>query len=160
MRPRNAQIVESIRGVGPDGKPGNVYPRVSEATIQSIARIPDGHSLIIGGFYGEAESKGKNKVPLLGDIPILNFFFKSKQTQKEQSSLVFVVTPTSYNPTCISSNKKTNERLRDRSSLKEGYDWVDENNPGPAHEPNLKRTLRGGSQRAPYYPAPRYPKYQ
>ena len=159
MRPRNAQIVESIRGVGPDGKPGNVYPRVSEATIQSIARIPDGHSLIIGGFYGEAESKGKNKVPLLGDIPILNFFFKSKQTQKEQSSLVFVVTPTSYNPTCISSNNKTSERLRDSSSLKEGYDWVDENNPGPAHEPNLKRTLRGGPQRAPYYPAPRYPKY-
>ena len=56
MRPRNAQITENIVT-----ESGNVYPRVSEATIQSIARIPDGHSLIIGGFYGEVESKGDNK---------------------------------------------------------------------------------------------------
>ena len=112
MRPRNAQITESIRGVGTDGNPGNEYPRVSEATIQSIARIPDGHSLIIGGFYGEVDSKGGNKIPILGDIPILNFFFKSKQTSKEKSSLVFVVTPTSYNPSCIKSHKKASERLR------------------------------------------------
>ena len=69
MRPRTAQITENIRGAS-----GNFYPRVSEATIQSIARIPDGHSLIVGGFYGEVESKNDNKVPLLGDIPILNFF--------------------------------------------------------------------------------------
>ena len=119
MRPRNAQITENIRGVGTDGNPGNVYPRVSEATIQSIARIPDGHSLIIGGFYGEVDSKGDNKIPILGDIPILNFFFKSKETRKEKSSLVFVVTPTSYNPSCIESHKKASDRVNFKTSLDE-----------------------------------------
>ena len=114
MRPRNAQITENIVT-----KSGNVYPRVSEATIQSIARIPDGHSLIIGGFYGEVESKGDNKIPILGDIPILSFFFKSKQTLKEKSSLVFVVTPTSYNPSCIKSHKKASDRVNFRTSLGE-----------------------------------------
>jgi len=114
MRPRNAQITENIVT-----KSGNVYPRVSEATIQSIARIPDGHSLIIGGFYGEVESKGDNKIPILGDIPILSFFFKSKQTLKEKSSLVFVVTPTSYNPSCIKSHKKASDRVNCRTSLGE-----------------------------------------
>ncbi|MGB2402184.1 MAG: type II secretion system protein GspD [Akkermansiaceae bacterium] len=112
MRPRSAQITENVKGTT-----GNFYPRVSEATIQSIARIPDGHSLVIGGFYGEVESKGDNKVPILGDIPLINFFFKSKKTQKEKSSLVFVVTPTSYNPSCITSHKKTNERVNSASSL-------------------------------------------
>ena len=150
MRPRSAQITDSIEGAS-----GNFYPRVSEATIQSIARIPDGHSLVVGGFYGEVESKDKNKVPFLGDIPIINFFFKSKQTSKEKSSLVFVVTPPSYNPSCINSNKKTSQRLQDAASLKEGNDWVDDNNPGPAHEPNLKRTLRGAvPEEAPYYEKP------
>ena len=114
MRPRSAQITENIKGAS-----GNFYPRVSEATIQSIARIPDGHSLIVGGFYGEVESKDNNKIPILGDIPVLNFFFKSKQTKKEKSSLVFVVTPTSYNPSCIKSNNKTSERLRHKSSINE-----------------------------------------
>ena len=114
MRPRNAQITENIETAS-----GNVYPRVSEATIQSIARIPDGHSLVIGGFYGELESNGDNKVPILGDIPIINFFFKSKKSQNEKSSLVFVVTPTSYNPSCINSHKKTSERVNAASTLGE-----------------------------------------
>ncbi|MFK7910260.1 MAG: type II secretion system protein GspD [Akkermansiaceae bacterium] len=148
MRPRNAQIVENITGAS-----GNVYPRVSEATIKSIARIPDGNSLIIGGFYGQVNSKGKNKVPLLGDIPILNFFFKSKQTSKEQSSLIFVVTPTSYDPSCRASNNRTTGRLRKNMSVTPRHDWVDDKNPGPAHEPNLRRTIRGmRPTEAPYYP--------
>ena len=149
MRPRNAQITENIKSPAT----GNVYPRVSEATVQSIARIPNGHSLIVGGFYGEVQSKGKNKVPLLGDIPIINFFFKSKETKKEQSSLVFVVTPTSYDPANTRSNRETSERLRKGTAFQEGYDWVEEDNPGPAHEPNLSRTIRGMKPtQAPLYP--------
>lgn len=149
MRPRNAQIVENIMGPS-----GNVYPRVSEATIQSIARIPNGHSLMIGGFYGEIASKGKNKVPLLGDIPVLNFFFKSKETRKENSSLVFVVTPTSYDPSCVRTNNNTTRRLRNGMALPTKYDWVEDSNPGPAHEPNMRRTIRGMKpKQAPYYPA-------
>ena len=148
MRPRNAQVVENI-----EGRSGNFYPRVSEASIRSITRIPDGHSLVIGGFYAQADSKGKNKVPLLGDIPVLNFFFKSKNTSKEQSSLVFVVTPTSYDPTCKRSNNKTSAHLRSNMAVKKPHDWVDDENPGPAHEPNLQRTIRGMKHKqAPLYP--------
>lgn len=117
MRPRNAQIVGEVTAVGPLGEAGNTYPRVSEATIESIARIPNGHSMFIGGFYGEVDSKDNNKVPILGEIPIINFFFKSKQTAKEKSSLVFVVTPTSYNPSCVKSNNKMNDTLNLKNNL-------------------------------------------
>ena len=48
MRPRSAQVVDEIVG-----QSGNRYPRVSESMIESIARIPDGHSLVVGGFYGQ-----------------------------------------------------------------------------------------------------------
>ena len=113
MRPRNAQITENIKSA----VSGNVYPRVSEATIESIARIPNGHSLIIGGFYAEVDSKDNTKVPILGDIPVINFFFKSKQTKQEKSSLVFVVTPTSYNPACKKSNDKMRERLQQDAAI-------------------------------------------
>jgi len=117
MRPRNAQIVGEVTAVGADGNPGNTYPRVSEATIESIARIPNGHSMFIGGFYGEVDRKDDNKIPILGDIPVINFFFKSKETATEQTSLVFVVTPTSYNPSCIKSNKKMNDSLNFKNNL-------------------------------------------
>jgi type II secretory pathway component GspD/PulD (secretin) len=138
MRPRNAQIVENVTGPS-----GNTYPRVSEATIESVTRIPDGHSLIVGGFYGALKSNKKTKVSLLGDVPIFKFFFKSKQTSKEQSSLVFVVTPTSYDPSCVRSNSNANGRVRNNLAMQPGHESVDDTNPGPAHESNMRRTIRG-----------------
>ncbi|MBC7979085.1 MAG: hypothetical protein H7Y36_00810 [Armatimonadetes bacterium] len=153
MRPRSAQITGEVIGQGVDGTQGNRYPRVTESMVETLARIPDGNSLIVGGFYGEVQSKDKNKVPLLGDIPILNFFFKSKEASKEQTSLVFIVTPTSYNPTSRTATQRASEMLKGKTELPCDYDWVDPYNPGPAHEPNLKRAVRGMQPKeAPYYP--------
>lgn len=138
MRPRSAQIVDEIKSTS-----GNVYPRVSESMIESIARIPDGSSLIVGGFYGEVQKKDSNKVPLLGDIPVLNFFFKSREAVKESSSLVFVVTPTSYDPSSPNQTCLTSKHLSSQLSLGAEHSWPDQANPGPAHLPDLERTLRG-----------------
>jgi len=148
MRPRSAQIVENIESIT-----GNVYPRVTESMIEALARVPDGHSLVVGGFYGEVSSDKKNKVPLLGDVPGLNFFFKSRESIKEKTSLVFIVTPRSYNPTSGSANASASATIRGATSLSCDSTWADPQNPGPAHEPNLRRTLRGmAPQEAPYYP--------
>lgn len=150
LRPRSAQIVEQIESVT-----GNFYPRVSESMIESITRVPDGHSLVVGGFYGEVKQNNKNKVPILGDIPIINFFFKSRESEKEQTSLVFIVTPTSYDPSCPSSSRTRSAAVKSNTSLRPDHDWIDPENPGPAHEANMRRTLRGAAnQRAPYYPKP------
>ncbi|MEM1085048.1 MAG: secretin N-terminal domain-containing protein [Verrucomicrobiota bacterium] len=150
LRPRSAQIVEQIRSA----QTGNVYPRVTESMIESISRVPDGHSLVVGGFYGEVQDQDDNKVPILGDIPLLNFFFKSEASEKEQSSLVFIVTPTSYDPTNRGATSRQSNRIHTNLSLTRDHDWVDpEHNPGPAHEPNMRRAIRGlKPQQAPYYP--------
>ena len=149
LRPRSAQIVDEVQG-----QSGNFYPRVTEAMIESIARVPDNYSLVVGGFYGETKKDNDNKVPILGDVPILNFFFKSSETVKEQTSLVFIVTPTSYDPTNAAANSALSNRVHRSASLPSDAMWVDpEMNPGPAHEANMRRTLRGvRNQVAPYYP--------
>ena len=148
MRPRSAQIVEEIVSVT-----GNKYPRVTESMVESIARVPDGYSLIVGGFYGESQSSGKTKIPLLGDLPVLNFFFKSKEATKEKASLVFIVTPKSYDPTRRHEAEGANNQLRSATTLDCDHDWVDPENPGPSHEPNLPRAIRGlQPTQAPYYP--------
>lgn len=148
MRPRSAQIVEQIKSVT-----GNEYPRVTESMVESITRVPDGYSLVIGGFYGEAKVDGDTKVPILGDIPVLNFFFKSKSAVKENTSLVFVVTPTSYDPTSSYANRNASNRLHTATVLDCDATWVNPDNPGPAHAPNMKRSVRGlQPTQAPYYP--------
>lgn len=153
MRPRSSQISGFVEGTGVNGQSGNSYPQVTESMIETLARIPDGNSLVVGGFYGEIKSDAKNKVPLLGDVPILNFFFKSKEAAKEQTSLVFIVTPTSYNPASRAANLRASNSIRSKTELQGDYNHVNPYNPGPAHEPNLKRTIRGMQpSEAPYYP--------
>ncbi|MGB0291682.1 MAG: type II secretion system protein GspD [Luteolibacter sp.] len=148
MRPRSAQITGKITG-----QTENEYPQVTESMIETLARIPDGHSLVVGGFYGEVESDNKNKVPILGDVPIINFFFKSKESIKEKTSLVFIVTPTSYDPTNGLANSNAGKRIRVNSEFSKDYNWVDPQNPGPAHEPNFQRAMRGlRPYQAPIYP--------
>lgn len=153
MRPRNAQVTGKVKGIPDSQGNSNEYPQVSESMIETIARIPDGNSLLVGGFYGEVESDTKNKVPLLGDVPVINFFFKSKEATKENSSLVFVVTPTSYDPANKQATHKAGEIIRSKTTLRKDHNWIDPYNPGPAHEPSLPRTIRGlQPQQAPYYP--------
>jgi type II secretory pathway component GspD/PulD (secretin) len=153
LRPRSAQIVETIITVN-----GNKYPRVTESMVESLARVPNGYSLVVGGFYGESQSGGKTKVPILGDVPMLNFFFKSKDATKEKNSLVFIVTPKSYDPTNPNANRRISQQIRAATSINCDSDWIDPENPGPAHEPNMKRSVRGLTPtEAPYYPRPGEP---
>lgn len=148
LRPRSAQIVEQIVSIT-----GNKYPRVTEAMIETLARVPDGYSLVVGGFYGETQTDNKNKIPLLGDVPLLNFFFKSDQATKEKTSLVFVVTPKSYSPASGSMNNRMSNTIRSKVALDCDTQWIDQDNPGPAHEPNMRRSIRGlQPTEAPYYP--------
>lgn len=148
MRPRSAQIVEQIVSIT-----GNKYPRVTESMVESLARVPNGYSLVVGGFYGEAQSTEKTKIPLLGDVPILNFFFKSKEATKEKTSLVFIVTPKSYDPSDHRATRSAASQVRGSTTLDCAHDWIDEDNPGPAHDPNIKRAIRDLQPvQAPYYP--------
>jgi len=152
MRPRNAQITGKVEGI-PVAGIRNEYPLVTESMIEALARVPDGHSLVVGGFYGEVKTDRNNKVPLLGDIPMINFFFKSSETVKEKTSLVFIVTPKSYDPRSGVANSNASASVRGTTTLTQDSTWIDDDNPGPAHEPNLRRTLRGlQPQQAPYYP--------
>ena len=110
MRPRTAQIV----GFEQSGTPGssNRFPIVTESSVNTTARIPVGSSLVVGGFIQESDTKSKTKVPLLGDIPGIKNLFRSETTEKEISSLIFVVTPKTYNAGSLSNNKHTDNYIR------------------------------------------------
>ena len=110
MRPRTAQVIESKSIISE--QTGNTYPYVAEGTLDFIARIPDGDSLLVGGFYKSEDSKVSNQVPILGDIPVIRFFFKNETTVNNKSSLVFCVTPTSYSPANRSSNRRQSNRIQ------------------------------------------------
>ncbi len=112
LRPRVAKIVELI-----PGQTNNVFPRVSESTVEAISRIPAGQSLFLGGFYDYNSSDGNNKVPILGAIPLLGKLFRSEKKKLEQVSLVFVITPRIYDASVPEQLPEVNWHVREASTM-------------------------------------------
>ncbi len=91
LRPRVANVVELV-----ESPSGNVYPRVNESTVEGISRIPNGQSLILGGFYISREGQNGTGVPVLESLPGIGRLFSYKNRTGEQNSLVFIITPRVY----------------------------------------------------------------
>jgi type II secretory pathway component GspD/PulD (secretin) len=56
--------------------------------------IPSGHTLVLGGMIQDDVSRSSIKVPLLGDIPVLGFLFRSDNNSRQKSNLIIFITPT------------------------------------------------------------------
>ncbi|MFH1782655.1 MAG: secretin N-terminal domain-containing protein [Candidatus Omnitrophota bacterium] len=61
-------------------------------TAHAQIMIKDNETIVIGGLMKETETDYVNKVPILGDIPILSLFFKKKEKTIETTELLFFLT--------------------------------------------------------------------
>lgn len=68
-------------------------PEVNERRVNTTLRVKDGGSVIIGGLMRQSSTTGKNKIPILGDIPLLGALFSTSTSQEEEVELVIIVTP-------------------------------------------------------------------
>jgi len=69
-------------------------PIINERTAKTRVTISDGRWLVIGGLMSYRENEIERGVPLLKDIPVLGWLFKTKYTTREKSNLVFFVSAT------------------------------------------------------------------
>lgn len=72
--------------------PNGEFPIISTRRAEAHIHIKNGHSFVIGGLINEEERENIRKVPILGDIPILNIFFKHTFKEKTKTDILFVVT--------------------------------------------------------------------
>jgi general secretion pathway protein D len=66
---------------------------VKTSNIQGTVVAKDGLTVAIGGLIDTTESEEEQKVPLLGDIPLLGELFKRKATTKGKRELLLLITP-------------------------------------------------------------------
>ena len=72
----------------------NNRPIVSNRETNTNVRVKDGETLLIGGMIFETEEEKVNKIPLLGELPLIKSLFRYSSIQKEQRELLIFITPT------------------------------------------------------------------
>ena len=68
-------------------------PAITSRKMNTEVELADGQSLVLGGLLDNRDTETFEKIPFLGDIPILGKFFQSTQKTKTNTELIVIVTP-------------------------------------------------------------------
>jgi Flp pilus assembly secretin CpaC len=72
---------------------GFVIPAMKTSRLSTDVVTKAGESIVMGGLLRRQEQRTIDKIPLLGDLPILGKLFRSTRYQSSQTDVVFVMTP-------------------------------------------------------------------
>ncbi|MBB4223599.1 type II and III secretion system protein family protein [Variovorax guangxiensis] len=72
---------------------GVAVPAITTRRADTTVELGDGESFIIGGLVSRTTTSNAEKVPLLGDLPILGTFFSKNNYKMNEKELVILVTP-------------------------------------------------------------------
>jgi type II secretory pathway component GspD/PulD (secretin) len=95
----NLKITPSVVRLGPliqstvGGVNNSVYEFYTREMVTHVL-IPSGNTLVMGGLVSDEVDSSNVKVPVLGDIPILGYLFRSDSKNRTKQNLLIFITPT------------------------------------------------------------------
>ncbi|UXH80799.1 type IV pilus secretin PilQ [Roseateles amylovorans] len=66
---------------------------INNKHVQTLVLVENGGTVVIGGIYTQEDLESENKVPYLGDIPLLGNLFKNKSRSSSKTELLIFITP-------------------------------------------------------------------
>lgn len=127
---------------------------ITKRSAVTTVVVRDRDTIAMGGLMRDKETVTTNKVPLLGDIPLLGWLFKNKETSVEKVNLLLFLTPkilANYQRDAAGTVKdllnRRNRHLEDvqggddpfKSSVKGLYEKADEQGGGPLYDEDETR---------------------
>lgn len=91
INPSLSETASDIASIA--GQDRKMPPDLNRRQLSSVVKVKDGQRIILGGLINTTNGINVNKVPLLGDIPVLNYLFKYESKQKTTHELVLVIEP-------------------------------------------------------------------
>jgi general secretion pathway protein D len=92
-------------------------PVFASRNITTSMIVWDGHTVVMGGLIREDLVTFKDKVPLLGDIPLIGRLFRSEGRKSEKRNLLIFVTARLVDPAGNSQNAETRNQARPNTGL-------------------------------------------
>ena len=120
----NSAIHAEVSNLG--GKTADERMIILTRSADSVINLHSGSPIVIGGLMDSSESKRVQKIPLLGDIPILGEFFKHTSKSRDKHEIIIVVTPYLVSEE-ESSYAPMSEPMRDWYNQEEQYRETMEN---------------------------------
>ena len=68
-------------------------PAIDTKRVKTQVRLKNGETAVLGGIFEQTQSNNTQKVPLLGDIPILGLLFRNNYKQDDKTELMIFLTP-------------------------------------------------------------------
>ena len=106
---------------------------INKREIQTTVTVDDGEILVLGGLLDDNERRTIEKVPLLGDIPLLGNLFKSKARSRAKTSLMVFIRPTIL---------RSAEEARALTEQRYGYLRAQQMYGAPDREPSIDTLVR------------------
>lgn len=89
----NMEVRQEVSEAGEDSVPGINSPIILNRSISTFVSAKSGQTVVLGGLISENNSNNEQKVPLLGDIPILGNLFQKGSDSTVRTELVIMITP-------------------------------------------------------------------
>jgi len=124
----------------PNPQPGKGLPKATRTAITEVM-VRDRDTIAMGGLLREVERVENAKVPLLGDIPVLGWLFKSQSKTTTKVNLLFFITPKILAPYAKTASANTKEVLKRREKGMKDMFEDDEIDPNAAKSKDLTSKL-------------------
>ncbi|HEY4128137.1 MAG TPA: type IV pilus secretin PilQ [Gammaproteobacteria bacterium] len=72
---------------------GGTVPSIDTRDVKTQVLVNNGDTIVLGGIYETNQTSTVTKVPLLGDLPLLGWLFRTSQTINNKDELLIFVTP-------------------------------------------------------------------
>ena len=90
----NPSLSETTTDISQEDNSGrNMPPDLNRRQLSSVVTVKDGNRIVLGGLINTKNTNEMNKVPILGDIPVINYLFKYEEKVKTVQELVIVIEP-------------------------------------------------------------------
>lgn len=68
-------------------------PSINTNELQTNVLVGDGETVVLGGIFDDIRANNYQKVPFLGDLPVIGNFFKNNSRTSNQAELLIFITP-------------------------------------------------------------------
>ena len=79
---------DNVNGYSPNGE-----PVIDTRNVKTQVLVDDGNTVVLGGIYQQQNNNTRNKVPILGDLPLVGALFSGSQRQRKKQELLIFITP-------------------------------------------------------------------